>query len=284
MTLTIRNISKKYRQQIALHNISCDIKPETIYGLLGRNGAGKSTLLNIIAHRINANAGEVCIDGDNVWTMQFARQQLFLTSEDTWFDPNMKVHKIMSAYYDFYDEFDMDFCHDLLRVFEVNTRKRFQSLSTGYRSIVKLIIALCMPMPYIFLDEPVLGLDANHRLLFNKKLLEAYERRPRSFVISTHMIEEIAYLLEEVIIVDKGEVLQQSSLETLLQSGHVVSGQANLVDEFIQNLNILNTEYLGTLKQVSVVGDLPDVIPPGISVTPLTLQTYFVHLTNNREV
>ena len=79
----------------------------------------------------------------------------------------------------------------------------------------------------IFLDEPVLGLDANHRELFYTYLIETYQERPRTFVISTHLIEEIANLLEDIIIIDQGKLIRAESIETILKNGRIVSGRKN---------------------------------------------------------
>lgn len=283
MSLTIQHLSKSYIRNQVFTDISFELKEETIYGLLGRNGAGKSTLLNAIAHRININQGQIKLDGADLWTSPNAMKEVYLTNDEDWFDTNMKISHILKLYQQFYPGFDQEFADELLVSFQLSPKKRFRSLSTGYRSIAKLIIALCVPAAYIFLDEPVLGLDANHRMLFNRKLLEAYERHPRTFVISTHMIEEIAYLLEHVILLDEGVIKQDLPLEDLLSSGYVVAGPASEIDQFIQDKQILHLEQLGQLKQASIIGARPDQLADNLSLAPLTLQNYFVQYTEREE-
>ncbi|MCF0231407.1 MAG: ABC transporter ATP-binding protein, partial [Enterococcus sp.] len=158
----------------------------------------------------------------------------------------------------------------------------FKKLSTGYRSIAKLIVALSVPCEYIFLDEPVLGLDANHRELFYTYLIETYQERPRTFVISTHLIEEIANLLEDIIIIDQGKLIRAESIETILKNGRIVSGPKEQVERYTQSLEILGMDTLGGAVTAYVYGDLPTE-KAEVQIAPLNLQTYFVQLTNRKK-
>lgn len=279
MTLVLNRIRKQYGNQMILHDISLTFKPKTIYGLLGRNGAGKSTLLKIISHRINKDSGELRFNQAPLWENQDNMSRIYLMNDDNWFNNNMKMHEIFHFVDDVTGDFDWEFAQNLTRAFALDPNKRFKSLSTGYKTIAKIIIAFCVPSDYVFLDEPALGLDANHRQLFNKKLLEAYDRRPRSFIISTHIIEEIAFLLQEVIIIQDGVIMEETDIESLLSIGHTISGQANLVDEYTAGCNVIAQEDLGPFKQVVVLGDIPNDIPDEITIGPLGLQEYLVHIT-----
>ena len=102
----------------------------------------------------------------------------------------------------------------------MDTRKKAVTLSTGYKSIFKIILALSLDVPYLLFDEPVLGLDANHRELFYKLLLESYGEKPKTILIATHLIEEIAHVIEHIVIIKRGEILRDEPVETLLESGY----------------------------------------------------------------
>lgn len=157
-------------------------------------------------------------------------------------------------------------------------KERFSKASTGYQSIMKIILALCNPSEYIFMDEPVLGLDANHRHIFNKKLLEAYARNPRTFVIATHLIEEVASILEKVIVIKDGVVTEEVMVEEVLGKGYVVSGATSLVQEFVADKNVQETEQIGNITRAVVIGKKGE-IPQGLDFSPLTLQDYFISIT-----
>lgn len=279
MTLVVKQLEKKYGKTPAVEAVSFTLQPETIYGLLGRNGAGKSTVLNMISHRIEKNAGEITLDGVDLWTTPSAMEQVYLSSTEDWFPLEYKLGKLLKMYQQVYPDFDMAFAEELVKVFGLDMKKKVLSLSTGYKSIAKLILALCVPANYVLLDEPVLGLDANHRQLFNKKLLEAYARRPRTFVIATHLIEEVAYLLEEVIVIRDGVSIQQASVEQILQEASLVTGSREVMEAFVADKQVLHEEILGNQVQAVVMGRFQTEIPATIEVSRLNLQDYFIQLT-----
>ena len=186
MSIEVKDLKKKFLKKEAVKGATFTIEPESIIGLLGRNGAGKSTVLNMIARRIEKTSGDITLDGVDLHKTASAMHEVYLSSSDNWFPQEYKFKDLLAIYKVTYPEFDMEFAQDLIKVFDVNVKQKYSKASTGYKSIMKIILALANPSEYIFLDEPVLGLDANHRHIFNKKLLEAYARRPRTFVIATH--------------------------------------------------------------------------------------------------
>lgn len=279
MSLVIQEVSKTYKDKKALQQINWNIQSEKIYGLLGRNGAGKSTLLNIIANRSFASEGTITLDGAPLVDNEAALNQIYLMSEDNLYPGNLKVKKCFQLTADFYGDFDWALAEEMIAGFGLEQKSSLRKLSTGYRSIAKLIMALCVPADYIFLDEPVLGLDANHRDLFYHYLLTAYAKRPRTFVISTHLIEEVANLLEEVIIIDEGKVLREATTEAIQAAGKVITGPKEVVAQVVSDLKVIGEDELGGMLSVYIEGAAPKDIPQGVSVAPLNLQAYFVQLT-----
>jgi ABC-2 type transport system ATP-binding protein len=132
----------------------------------------------------------------------------------------------------------------------------------------------------VLLDEPILGLDANHRELFYRILLEKYSDHPCTIIISTHLIEEVSALIENVIIIKKSKIIKDESCENLLSQGYTVSGNASLVDTYIAGKNILGTDSIGGLKSAYILGTRGDEIPAGIEISRLDLQKLFIKLTN----
>lgn len=283
MSLVVKSISKKHKNENVLDNISVQFEQGKIYGLLGRNGAGKSTLLNIINNRSFATSGEVLLNGIPVADSEVALNQLYLMSEYHLFPSFFKIKELFKITERFYGTFDWALADEMLHTFGLNADQRFKKLSTGYRTITKLIIALSVPCEYIFLDEPVLGLDATHREIFYSYLIEVYQQRFCTFVISTHLIEEIATILEEVIILSEGKLLQAAPVETILQHARTVSGPKELVRSYIETLQVLGQKPLGGFLTAYVYGRLPEKPIEGISILPSTLQEYFIQLTSGEE-
>lgn len=196
--IQIKNITKRYKDVTALDDISFSFEFGRIYGFLGRNGAGKSTLINIIANRIFADQGEVLIDGIPAKENMGVHEKIFCMSEADLYDRDLKVKDHFKWTNRFYNDFDLDKAFELSKKFNLDINKRFKALSKGYQSIFKLIIALSLNVPYVIFDEPVLGLDANHRELFYSLLLKEFENNERTLIIATHLIEEVSNIIEEV--------------------------------------------------------------------------------------
>ncbi len=137
-----------------------------------------------------------------------------------------------------------------------------------------------MYAPAVIFDEPVLGLDAYHRDLFYKLLLKSYADRPRTFIISTHLIEEVSSIIENVIIIDKGSIIRNESCEKLLKTGYTATGSVSNIDKFIAGKNVIDTNTIGNLKSAYI---LDNEIPPknldNIEITKLDLQKLFIKLT-----
>src|SRR5699024_4893223 len=147
------------------------MKKNKSYKLVDRNGAGKSTLLNIIANRLYADQGNLTLDDENLVENDSALGRLYLMNDVDMYNKSMRLDKIFEYTEQFYGSFDYEYAEKLAERFKIDTHQKFGKFSTGYHTIAKLIIALCVPADYIFLDEPVLGLDANHRTIFYEELM-----------------------------------------------------------------------------------------------------------------
>lgn len=282
--ILVKNVTKKYNNTVALDNLSIRFEHGKIYGLLGRNGAGKSTLISIISNRIFPDQGMAIIDGEEARENTSAQNKIFCMSEKDMYPKSLKISKIFKLTSGFYDCFDYDKAMLYTKKFGLDLNKKVSGLSTGYGSIFKLIITLSLDLPYIFLDEPVLGLDANHRELFYKLLLEDYMENPRTIIIATHLIEEVANIIEEVIIIDKGKPILQSSVEDLNKKGYSISGMSADIDAYCADKEIIGSETLGGLKIAYIMGDIDkSMLNDRMSITPISLQKLFVKLTENGE-
>ncbi|ANK62898.1 multidrug ABC transporter ATP-binding protein [Loigolactobacillus backii] len=280
-TLKVEQISKSFHHHQILNQVSFELGASGIYGLLGRNGMGKSTLFKIMTNQIFADAGQVKFANMDIRKQPELAARLFLMSETDLYPNSMRVQQALDWTNKFYDHFDQVFATKLLDQFGLAPHQRIGHLSTGYRTIFKLIVALCVPADFIFLDEPVLGLDANYRDLFYQALIESYTQRPRTFVIATHLIGEIEHLIDHVFILAHGELLVNQSTESLLEQSHAVSGPAKVVDDYTENVRVIGSDRLGGLKVVYVLGDLDEtkILPDVVKLEKVALQELFIHLT-----
>ena len=277
--IQIKNITKSYNDIKALDNVSFSFEFGKIYGFLGRNGAGKSTLINIIANRVFADKGDILIDDITAKENIAVQEKIFCMSEADLYDKDLKIKEHFKWINRFYETFDMNKAIEISEKFNLNTNKKFKALSKGYQSIFKLTVALSLNVPYIIFDEPVLGLDANHRELFYNLLLKEYENDERTFIIATHLIEEVANIVVEVVLIDEGKVLLQANVGTLLETGYSVSGVAQEVDNYCVDKNVIGYDELGGLKIAYILGGKTITKNSNLQISTMNLQKLFVKLT-----
>ena len=277
--ITCTQVSKNFGDIKALDEVSLSFEEGKIYGLLGRNGAGKTTLLNCITGRLFSTGGEIRVDGELALENEKALRKIFYMGQQELYPQEMTVNKVFYWTKQFYGGFDLEYAQALCKKFGLNPKKKTSKLSTGYRSIYKLITALAVDTPYLLLDEPVLGLDAGHREMFYRELLENYGKNPRTIVLSTHLIEEAASLLEEVVILHNGRVMCRKTCEELLHSGYTVSGRQSEVDAFIAGKKVLSQQSIGGLKTAVIYGKAEKDVPETLETGRMDLQKLFVAMT-----
>lgn len=287
--IKISNLSKDYGKHRVLDNVSLNIEKNKIYGLLGRNGSGKTTLLNLITNRIFPSEGSIKIDEDDVIENSSAIEKIYFMTEQDLYPEAMKVKDLFKWTKEFYKSFDMDYALNLSKKFRLNINKKFKELSTGYSSICKIIITLSSGAEILLFDEPVLGLDANHRDMFYKELVENYINEPKTIILSTHIIEEVSEILEKVIIIKNGKVLGDKEVESLLGEAYLVSGSSEKVEEYIEDKKCINIDSIAGFKAATIIGKITDenkiqIRELKLETSKVELQKLFIHLTGEGEV
>lgn len=287
--IKISNLTKEYGKYKVLDNVSLTIEENKIYGLLGRNGAGKTTLLNLITNRIFQTEGTITIDDENVVENGEALEKIYFMTELDLYPEGMKVKDLFKWTKEFYSNFDTDYAMKLSKKFGININKKFKELSTGYSSICKIIITLASGAEILIFDEPVLGLDANHRDMFYKELVANYIDEPKTIILSTHIIEEVSEILEKVIIIKDGKLLGDKEVESLLGGAYLVSGSSEDVAKYIANKKCINIETIAGFKEATIIGELSEednnqIKELRLEISKVELQKLFIHLTGEEEV
>lgn len=278
MSIEFQSVSKRFGSTQALDQVTLTLEEGHIYGLLGNNGAGKTTLLSILTDRLRPDSGQVLVDGEPVRNNDQALGSLFLVGEQNLFPEDVKVKRAFQTAATFYPDFDLEYALDLAKQFGLPLKKKITSLSTGYSSIFRLILGLSVNTPYILFDEPVLGLDAQHRDLFYRLLIEKYSQDPCTVLISTHLIAEVEHIVDHTIILREGRILRDAPTEDLMDNTYAVSGPAGMVDGYTEGKTLLSSHSLGGLKTVSIQGTPEGDLPLGLEVSRMSLQDYFISL------
>ena len=284
--LEIEALSKSYGSVEALKSLSLKLEEGKIYGLLGRNGAGKTTLLNLITSRLYAGSGSIRLFGQPGVDNQKALERICCMPEKNLFPPAMRVREILRHAASFYPSFDRAYTEALCQRFSLNPQLKYKALSRGYESILRVVIGLSSRSDLTIFDEPVLGLDAAGRDLFYRTLIADYSEHPRTFIISTHLIDESADIFEDAIIIKEGSLVAMDSVEQLRKRAAVLSGRQDKLEELVSryHLTVLSRDDIGRLSAMTVAAPLPadclaELREKEIDLAPVSLQKLFIHLT-----
>lgn len=283
-SLKCENVGKMYGKKEVLKNVNLELEPGKIYGLIGRNGVGKTTLLSIMSSQNPTGSGTVTLDGEKVWENEQCIDRICFSREISQMSGfgqnNLKIKDYLTAASIFYPKWNKKLAEELVEKFGLEPKKRINKLSKGMLSMVTIIIALASEAEYTFLDEPVAGLDVVARDQFYKLLLREYGKSGRTFVISTHIIEEASDIFEEVIMLDQGEILLKENTQELLERAYHVSGKAEDVEAATAGLHVYHKESMGRSMGITVLlneGESLNGQYP-VSVQKLTLEKLFVAL------
>jgi ABC-2 type transport system ATP-binding protein len=289
MKIEIHDVSLSYGETRALNNVRATIDGPGIVGLLGRNGSGKSSLLAVMAAFRRADSGTVTYDGQPVWENAAVTSQIALIreggdvhAEDEKFDGILRYAAWLRP------NWNGAMAEELTDAFRIPRKTTLDKMSRGQRSAIGVVLGLASQAPVTMFDETYLGMDAPARVMFYDLLLKEYIERPRTFILSTHLIEEVSRILEHVIIIHEGEILTQTATDDLLGQGVAVTGPADRVDAFVRGMTVIGTRDLGRTRATTIFGGLDasqrrEARELGLELTPLELQDLFVHLTTGTE-
>ena len=202
--------------------------------------------------------------------------------------PDLQVRHLIAAAAMFYPSWDAAFAESLLETYELPARRRVKKLSRGMRTALGIVIGLAARAEITLFDEPYAGLDAVARELFYDHLLADYTAHPRCIVLSTHLIDEAAELLERILVLDHGRLVLDAATDDVRGNASVVTGPAVSVDRFVADRATLSRRTLGAQATVMMTGrlDARDRDLAGqlhLRLEPVTLQQLAIHAAGLRD-
>ncbi len=293
-TLAAKGVEKRYGKKSVLQDINLTLESGKIYGLIGRNGAGKTTLLSALTAQRPVTEGTVTVDGMPVWENPAALSRVSLIKAPTQMmngtANTMKVKEFLEIAAAFLPGWDKALADRLVQEFGIERKKKIGKLSTGMCSMLGIVVALAGKVEFTLLDEPTSGLDVVAREKFYRLLLEEFTESGRTFLISTHIIEEVSDLFEEVIFLNEGKILLKENTVDLLERSFRITGHENAVDSATAGLAVYHKEQLGRSKTVTVLtkdaaeADALQARGQELTVQKPGLQQLFVALCGEEQV
>ena len=222
------HVTKNYGQAVALMDVSLNIQPGRIIGLLGPNGSGKTTIIKLINGLLQPSLGNIYIHGQ--LPSPASKKVVSYLPDTTYLNENMKIVDAIRYFQDFYADFNVQRAYQLLNDLHLLPNQKLNSLSKGNKEKVQLILVMSREADLYVLDEPIGGVDPAARDYILRTIIQ--NRRPNSSVlISTHLIADIEQVLDEAIFINQGRILLHENT-TVLRNQHEKSIDAIFRDQF----------------------------------------------------
>lgn len=284
----VKDVTLKYKNFAALKNISFTLEDEKIYGLIGRNGAGKTSLLSLLASLREATAGTITIAGEAPMENAGIMQNVAFVHQKDYKEETSKVKKMIQLAGRYAPHYDPEYAEYLIKRFKLPADKAVSKLSKGMQSVMDVIMGLSSRSPITIFDESYLGMDAPTRMVFYQELLEDQAKYPRIIILSTHLVSEMDYLFDEVLILHQGKLLLKEEYDTLVSRGVTVTGPAQEVDDFSREKKVISQQQLGGTKAVTIYDEdneelQKDARLRGLEIGHISLQDLFIHLTEEED-
>ncbi|MEN6444988.1 MAG: ABC transporter ATP-binding protein [Candidatus Cloacimonas sp.] len=246
----VHNVTKNYGKTQALNNVSLELMPGKIIGLLGKNGAGKSTLMRCMLGFL-AHSGEVWLDG-NLIKHRDPRvfEKVAFIPDVSGLDDRLTVKQTIAYVQGVNPGWNEAIAQKLLEISNLPLKRKVGQLSKGMKTKLYLLITLSLDVNYLLLDEPTLGLDIAFRKEFFNTILNEYFNEEKTIFISTHQVEEVESILQEIIFIDNGNIILHEEVQTLKEQYRVVSLPSERAEEILQYNPKVYAKNLGFINAV----------------------------------
>lgn len=206
------HLEKSFGDKKVLRDVNLTIPRGKIIGLLGKNGTGKSTLIKTINGLLTPTSGQVLINGKEIGVE--SKKIIAFLPERSYLDKSLSVEQTLAFFEDFYDNFDGEKARKLLQDLDLDVKQKIAKMSKGMQEKVQLVLVMSRKADLYILDEPLGGVDPATRDYILDTILKNFHNGA-SVIISTHLISDIEKILDEVIFIDKGEIILTENAEAL---------------------------------------------------------------------
>lgn len=212
--IKVSNLAFSYGTREVLRNISLELRPGKVYGLLGENGVGKTTLLTLLCGLKKVKSGSIDADGFNPYRREpdFLSRLYYLPDEIA--PVREKASLWAKSRGKFWPRFSMEKFVEIMGIFETDAEQKMNEMSFGQLKKTYISFALACAPDYLMMDEPTNGLDIPSKTQFRSAILK-YTLEDSTIVISTHQVRDLENVIDPIIILDKQDVLLNASLEEI---------------------------------------------------------------------
>ncbi|QDV27587.1 ABC transporter ATP-binding protein [Aureliella helgolandensis] len=247
----VQNLSRRFGKTLALDDLSLNLQPGLVYGLLGVNGAGKTTLIKHLLGLLRAQQGEVRVFGlDPVREPVKVLQRIGYLSEERDLPEWMRIDELLRYTRAFHPSWDKAYEQELLQLFRLDPSKKVKSLSKGMRAQAGLITAVAHRPELLVLDEPSTGLDAVVRKDILNALVRTVANEGRTAIFSSHLLDEVELMSDFVIIVNHGRLVLTGPLADIKASHRALTVKLHSAEVTLPSIDgVLGSEKLLAIRE-----------------------------------
>lgn len=228
--VSARGLKKSFGRKQILHGLDFDIPAGRIYGLIGHNGAGKTTTLNAMLG-LTSYEGTIRVLGEDPFARRAQLMENVAFISDVASLPRfLRVRELFALLSNIHPNFSQDKARDFLAGTDIRPEMKIKTLSKGMMAQLHLAVVMAIDAKLLVLDEPTLGLDITYRKRFYRRLLEDYMTEERTLIITTHQVDEIEFMLSDIMFIRDGSLILHMQMETVSEkfSQLVVNGPEDL--------------------------------------------------------
>ncbi len=286
--LVCDNLFKKHNDS-EIRNFSYNFLDNQIYAILEKNEEYQNNLLNLICGKEKPDSGTVWVDGEKLINNINMNDRICYISKKTTFPKNLNLIQIFKIMSDFYPKWDNTYAYELLKHFNINLKAFYGSLNKEQESIFLGILGLASRANITIFENPLDAVNIKARYDYFNFLYKHHEIYPRTFIISTKYIDEISYLVNKILFLDKGRLFAQFTVDEINDSFKYLSGKTEVLKSLINGVKVIGVEERGKTLTVCVrqklsKDDKRKYQKYLINITNVPIHNIFIYLLNLREI
>lgn len=285
--LVCENISKTIGKNEIVHNFSYNFLDNQIYAVIGNDTKKQNELLNLLCGKNKPSTGTVYLDGEPLYNNNAMGERLCYISSNTTFPDFLKVEEIFEMMAEIFPKWDNSFAFEMITHFEINLKNKYEKLSNNKKSLLNAILGLASMANITVFEHPIDDVETKDRYDFFNFLYKNHVRYPRTYIISTSYIDEIDYLVNKVLFLDKGRLFAQFSVDEIKDSFRYLSGKTEVLKSLISGVKIVGLEERGNtltvcIRQKLSKDDVRKYQKYLIKISEVPISSVFIYLINLR--
>lgn len=286
--LVCQNLTYERNNNQLIKDFSYNFLEKKVYAIIGKSDSNSRDLLNLLCAKNKPTSGIVYLDGKEFWNDTEISNRVCFIPNDTKFPPQLKLLDIFKLMNTNYPKWDNYYAYELLNYFNINPKAKFSSLQHNEKSLLFAIISLASKADITIMDNPVGDADIKARFDFYNFLFKHQATYPRTFIISTELIEEMAFAVDKILLLDKGVLIENFTSKEIKQNFCYLTGKTDVLRGLISGLKIIGYEEHGQTLTVCCSQKLnKDLIRKFqkyfITISEVPIQKVLIYLINLRE-